>query len=243
MQNEKTQPQLGLEELVEASLVQQSERQPSETERREVARERQSRINKEQYLKHKARRLEKQRQDRRAKGIPPRHFTTKKYRLEYQKAWVENNRDKTRARDARYRAKPGFKAKNAAKSRRWRAKNKEKMREYNRLQRQKPANQIARRKSHIKRRAAIMGATIKPDSIGDFIALVKSKRTIRCYYCKRRTPTSDVHFDHIVPVSKGGLHSVGNLCTACPKCNVRKSNHSIESWNKISTNNQTVLPI
>jgi len=31
------------------------------------------------------------------------------------------------------------------------------------------------------------------------------------------------HVDHIVPLSKGGTHTVGNLCIACPTCNLRKN--------------------
>lgn len=222
MDHEKTQQQLGLDALVEVPRVQQSGKPLSETEKREAARKEKNRKQRERMARDpelRARAYEKQRE------------------------WTIRNRDKSRATQARYRAKPGFKEKNAAKSRNFRAKNKEKMREYARIQRLKPSHIIARRKSHIKRKAAIRGATISPQSIDQFVALVKSKKRVRCYYCKKLSPTSTIHFDHIIAVSRGGHHSVENLCVACPECNVRKSNHSIDQWNKISTNKQPVLPI
>lgn len=31
------------------------------------------------------------------------------------------------------------------------------------------------------------------------------------------------HVDHVVPLSKGGTHTLDNLCIACPTCNLRKN--------------------
>lgn len=31
------------------------------------------------------------------------------------------------------------------------------------------------------------------------------------------------HVDHIIPISKGGLHEISNLCISCPPCNLKKA--------------------
>jgi len=50
----------------------------------------------------------------------------------------------------------------------------------------------------------------------------------KCAYCKvvldvsdRKTPTG-LHWDHVLPLSKGGKNSEGNLLPACSSCNLRK---------------------
>jgi len=43
-----------------------------------------------------------------------------------------------------------------------------------------------------------------------------------CQYCGRRFPTSELTLDHVVPRSRGGCTSWGNIVCACVKCNVRK---------------------
>src|SRR5699024_5283996 len=40
----------------------------------------------------------------------------------------------------------------------------------------------------------------------------------RCIYCGE----PGEHLDHVLPVSKGGPHSYGNLVVACAPCNLRK---------------------
>lgn len=54
--------------------------------------------------------------------------------------------------------------------------------------------------------------------------VAKSKILIRddwtCQYCNKYGNT----IDHIMPKSRGGLNTWGNLCVACKKCNGLKSN-------------------
>ena len=53
----------------------------------------------------------------------------------------------------------------------------------------------------------------------------------KCAYCGR----SDVPMtmDHIVPLSKGGLHTKENITTACMSCNSGKKDKSKEEYERI----------
>jgi 5-methylcytosine-specific restriction endonuclease McrA len=84
-----------------------------------------------------------------------------------------------------------------------------------------------------KRRALKMKATVNLKSISEFRSRVKSKPFIACYYCEKIVSTKAIHFDHIVPLIKGGSHSVENLCVSCPTCNLTKNASTIKTWFKM----------
>lgn len=50
-----------------------------------------------------------------------------------------------------------------------------------------------------------------------------------CQYCGRTPPDIVLEVDHIIPVSKGGDNSEGNLITSCRDCNRGKSNVPLSS--------------
>lgn len=82
---------------------------------------------------------------------------------------------------------------------------------------------------YLKYKALKRGATVDPAGIAVFIKSVKSKKTVICYYCKKRIPSFGCHIDHIVALSKGGNHASSNLCVSCPTCNDRKGAKNISS--------------
>jgi 5-methylcytosine-specific restriction endonuclease McrA len=43
-----------------------------------------------------------------------------------------------------------------------------------------------------------------------------------CQYCNRALPTSDLTFDHVVPVAQGGRKDWENIVTCCVSCNRKK---------------------
>jgi 5-methylcytosine-specific restriction endonuclease McrA len=51
-----------------------------------------------------------------------------------------------------------------------------------------------------------------------------------CYYCRKKLTPVEVRFDHIVAVSKGGSHSLDNLCVSCHDCNSSKYNKPLQEW-------------
>ena len=47
-----------------------------------------------------------------------------------------------------------------------------------------------------------------------------------CAYCGRKTVL--LQQDHIIPISKGGMHTITNIVPACGPCNSRKFNKTPE---------------
>ncbi len=43
-----------------------------------------------------------------------------------------------------------------------------------------------------------------------------------CYYCGQRFPPRDLTMDHLVPLSRGGRSTRGNVVPCCKECNTRK---------------------
>lgn len=48
-----------------------------------------------------------------------------------------------------------------------------------------------------------------------------------CLYCGSRIL---IEIDHIVPIARGGRHSIGNLAPACRACNRSKTDYFIMEW-------------
>lgn len=49
----------------------------------------------------------------------------------------------------------------------------------------------------------------------------------KCIYCGSAGP---IELDHVIPISRGGSHSLGNLVSACRPCNRSKGNKMIMEW-------------
>jgi len=61
---------------------------------------------------------------------------------------------------------------------------------------------------------------------GDLLRLI-ARHGGMCAYCKAE-PYS--HIDHVVPLSRGGRHALGNLLPACAYCNLSKSARLLSDW-------------
>lgn len=53
----------------------------------------------------------------------------------------------------------------------------------------------------------------------------------RCFYCDRcLRPGIETHEEHVVPISRGGRDSIGNIVYACRSCNSSKQARTIMEW-------------
>jgi 5-methylcytosine-specific restriction endonuclease McrA len=83
---------------------------------------------------------------------------------------------------------------------------------------------IRRRGNHVRREQ------LKQN--GAFLIRIKETEKLynsSCFYCGSR---ENIQLDHIVPISRGGRHSVGNMLPACSDCNHSKYNRFIMEWKK-----------
>jgi 5-methylcytosine-specific restriction endonuclease McrA len=60
----------------------------------------------------------------------------------------------------------------------------------------------------------------------DWKRLINRHRGL-CAYCGTEPYA---HMDHVVPLSRGGRHSIGNVLPACPLCNLGKSARLLSEW-------------
>lgn len=70
------------------------------------------------------------------------------------------------------------------------------------------------------KRLALKGLTPEQATLTAAQWLETLKRAhYRCYYCKKKRPLT---MDHVIPLSKGGLHTQENVVPACRECNSSK---------------------
>lgn len=65
---------------------------------------------------------------------------------------------------------------------------------------------------------------------GVFVVTEKDYRKIMSGPCASCGGTDDITLDHIVPVARGGRHSVGNLQALCRGCNASKGAKLVMEW-------------
>lgn len=94
-------------------------------------------------------------------------------------------------------------------------------------------------------RARVKAWTLaNPDRVHDFRATRRSRKlengiflitrkeikallSSHCFYCGS---AESISLDHVIPISRGGRHSIGNLVAACRSCNSRKNARFITEW-------------
>lgn len=83
-----------------------------------------------------------------------------------------------------------------------------------------------RRASTERRRLALLGGESVGVSERDWMRLI-GRYDHRCAYCHERRPLTK---DHIIPVSRGGRHAIGNILPACQSCNSSKRDDLLVYW-------------
>ncbi len=183
----------------------------------------------------------KDRRAERAKELLSQDPIRKVKRVQASTRWRNRNKSKCAAYCRQYKINNRSRINRLASE--WRARNKEKLLAKNQPRRQ-ARHADWRRKNKGKSsayahkyRALREAASINLKSIVDWMHRVKSKPTARCYHCDEIVKTSEIHFDHIVALSKGGIHAVENLCVSCASCNLSKGAKPIRAWIKIGQQN------
>jgi 5-methylcytosine-specific restriction enzyme A len=57
-----------------------------------------------------------------------------------------------------------------------------------------------------------------------------------CYYCKNPFKPKELTMDHIVPLSRGGLSTKGNVVPSCKECNNKKKQLLPMEWDQYLRN-------
>jgi 5-methylcytosine-specific restriction endonuclease McrA len=141
--------------------------------------------------------------------------------------WIAGHRsealERTRARN------PGASARQAAK---WRSENREAARAkslaWNRAH-PEVMKAVARRwQAANPRRVRIANRDKRVVTERDWQRLC-ARYDYRCAYCRRIAKLTQ---DHVIPIARGGRHSIGNLLPACQSCNSRKHSKLLVEWRR-----------
>lgn len=63
-----------------------------------------------------------------------------------------------------------------------------------------------------------------------FTIIDKDLRKIYSSPCWNCGTLENISLDHVIPISKGGTHSIGNMISLCRSCNSSKSNKLLSEW-------------
>lgn len=136
--------------------------------------------------------------------------------------WRLANSERKRASDAAYHA--ANKKKAVENALRWSRANKESVNRRNAEYKKRNPQQVLDQ-SH-RRRARKKGGAARTVSSQD-ISRLKSRFGGLCAYCGGG---GKMTIDHVVPLSRGGSHAIGNLLPACQPCNFSKHTKFLYEW-------------
>lgn len=125
----------------------------------------------------------------------------------YGRDWRKRNPEKTRRDKKRYRSKPNGENR-AASNQKYYLANRELVMARSNLKK-------------MKRRAltrGVEGGNVTPADRASIFERQKGK----CWWCPALLDSA-FHLDHVIPLSKGGPHVLGNLVASCPQCNKAKA--------------------
>lgn len=155
------------------------------------------------------------------------------------KAWAAANAEKVRADGQAYRlANPGkirtyrkayyeqHRDKAIAYTKAWVAANPEKVRAYSRASEKNHPEASAER--YRRRRTRKLAGGVFAITERDWRRLC-ARWGNTCAYCGA---DGNLDRDHVIPLSRGGRHSIGNLLPACRRCNLSKSNKLLVEWRR-----------
>lgn len=77
-----------------------------------------------------------------------------------------------------------------------------------------------------RRRARLVGATSEP--IDREVIVLRDNST--CYLCGRILTLDEITIDHVMPLARGGSHTMDNLRVACGPCNSAKRMYTLDEY-------------
>jgi len=122
----------------------------------------------------------------------------------------------------------------------YRSKNREKLNAASRKWLRTEAGKLAIARHNHVRRCRKLGLQSNNLGIAEWMRQVRQNPFMRCHWCGTKVSGRRIHFDHVIALSNGGSHAIGNLCAACPDCNRSKSSRALSNW---LVNNQAFLPL
>ena len=171
---------------------------------------------------------------RSSSGLLPR---CKECMREYKRNWSKNNPEKVVEYSKNWSKNNPEKRKESANN--WYYKNRESENHKSKIRARKNKEKIAIRKKNWaknnpeKIRAQTERRRIRKLQNKEYLITEKEYKKLYsqpCVYCgsKKR-----ITMDHVIPVSRGGTHGIGNLVSACLSCNSSKRDKTIMEWRKL----------
>jgi len=133
--------------------------------------------------------------------------------------WRKDNAEKIKHYGKRYRDANA--EKQYERRLKYRIENAQRLSEYNEQYRKQNLDKAAQR-SNARRAKKLANGVFKI-----FNREIKKIYSSPCFYCGSK---QEIHADHVIPISKGGRHTIGNLVPACRKCNQSKGSKLLIEW-------------
>lgn len=147
------------------------------------------------------------------------------------KRWREKHPDRAKEVQSNYKINnPGA---SAAASRRFYARNAEsqKIRSTQWRSENRDAVRKHRMDSHYRNYDSdILRMNARRAKVKAFLVIDKDAKRIMSQPCVECGVAENLHLDHIIPLSRGGQHAVGNLQMLCASCNLSKNNKTMIEW-------------
>jgi 5-methylcytosine-specific restriction endonuclease McrA len=81
--------------------------------------------------------------------------------------------------------------------------------------------------AHHATRKARMKITVDGEVVRIPRAYIIERDNSRCHMCNRKCSGTNLHIDHVIPLSRGGTHTLENLRVACATCNTSKRDRAV----------------
>jgi 5-methylcytosine-specific restriction endonuclease McrA len=145
---------------------------------------------------------------------------------EYSKLWATENPKRRHEIDVKSRNNPINRQKRAAQMRYYRLQNPTAYKDW------KFANPEKANANWNRRRQYFNTANLYQVTKNEILKLYNAN----CFYCGS---SEEIQIDHVMPISRGGKHSIGNLVAACGPCNRQKHSKTVMEWRKWKTGHDT----